>query len=52
MIPDGQTRGIRSGKINIRGHGVYGTIKYESGTHKVIRIPETEKLGRLHSSAA
>ena len=38
--------------FEVSGHNVYGTLKYESGTHRVQRIPETEKSGRIHTSAA
>lgn len=37
--------------ININGEGVYGTLKFESGVHRVQRIPKTESQGRLHTSA-
>ena len=37
--------------FEISGHNVYGYLKYESGTHRVQRIPETEKSGRIHTSA-
>jgi len=37
--------------FEISGANVYGSLKYESGTHRVQRIPETEKSGRLHTSA-
>jgi len=36
----------------IRGDGAYGTMKYESGVHRVQRIPTTESQGRVHTSAA
>ncbi|MFA6533864.1 MAG: peptide chain release factor 1 [Patescibacteria group bacterium] len=36
----------------INGPGVYGELKFESGTHRVQRVPETEKAGRIHTSAA
>lgn len=36
----------------ISGHGVFGTLKYEGGVHRVQRVPKTEKSGRLHTSAA
>lgn len=36
----------------IKGKNVYGRLKYESGTHRVQRVPETEKQGRIHTSAA
>jgi peptide chain release factor 1 len=35
----------------IQGKGVYGAFKYESGTHRVQRVPETETQGRIHTSA-
>lgn len=38
--------------FEILGVGVYGWLKHESGTHRVQRIPETEKSGRVHTSAA
>lgn len=38
--------------FEIQGKGAYGYMKYESGTHRVQRIPETEKSGRVHTSAA
>ena len=34
------------------GVGVYGTLKYEAGVHRVQRVPKTEKQGRIHTSAA
>jgi peptide chain release factor 1 len=37
--------------FEINGKGVYGWMKYESGTHRVQRVPETEKAGRVHTSA-
>ncbi|MEK7139484.1 MAG: peptide chain release factor 1 [Patescibacteria group bacterium] len=36
----------------VNGTGVFGFLKYESGTHRVQRVPETEKSGRIHTSAA
>jgi len=36
----------------IKGRGAYGKLKYERGTHRVQRIPATEKQGRIHTSAA
>ncbi len=38
--------------FSIKGKNVYGTLKYEGGTHRVQRVPETEKAGRIHTSAA
>ncbi|MFH1189540.1 MAG: peptide chain release factor 1 [Candidatus Omnitrophota bacterium] len=37
---------------SISGSGVYGRMKFESGTHRVQRVPETEASGRIHTSAA
>ncbi|OMJ65630.1 hypothetical protein SteCoe_37878 [Stentor coeruleus] len=45
-------RGVKEAIIKIEGRNVYSLLKYESGVHKVIRVPETEKAGRLHSSTA
>jgi len=36
---------------NIEGYGAYGKLKYESGTHRVQRVPSTESGGRIHTSA-
>lgn len=44
--------GIKELIANINGDGAYGKFKYESGVHRVQRIPETEKNGRVHTSAA
>ena len=38
--------------FSIAGKGVYGRLKFESGTHRVQRVPETEASGRIHTSAA
>jgi len=38
--------------MSITGSGAYGKLKYEGGVHRVQRVPKTEKLGRLHTSAA
>lgn len=38
--------------IQVTGDNVYGTLKYESGTHRVQRVPKTESQGRVHTSAA
>ena len=38
--------------FQIYGHGVYSQMKYESGVHRVQRVPETEAGGRIHTSAA
>ncbi len=38
--------------VNIQGKGVYGHLRYESGVHRVQRVPETETSGRVHTSTA
>lgn len=38
--------------FEMNGRGVFGKMKYESGVHRVQRIPETEKMGRVHTSTA
>ncbi|MFA5947874.1 MAG: peptide chain release factor 1 [Candidatus Gracilibacteria bacterium] len=38
--------------FSVKGHGVYGMMKYESGVHRVQRIPVTESQGRVHTSTA
>ncbi len=41
---------LEDGVVEISGQDVYGHLKYESGVHRVQRIPETEKMGRTHTS--
>ncbi len=48
---EGGTKGYKEISINIEGDGVYGTLKFESGVHRVQRVPETESQGRVHTSA-
>jgi peptide chain release factor 1 len=43
---------IDDGVIKIVGHSAYGLFKYESGVHRVQRVPETESQGRVHTSTA
>ncbi len=42
--------GFKEVIFSIKGHGVYGQLKYEMGVHRVQRVPETEKAGRVHTS--
>lgn len=49
---DGTIGGYKSFVAEIRGEGVYDDLKYESGVHRVQRIPKTEKNGRVHTSTA
>ncbi len=44
--------GYKEAIMSITGHGAYSRLKYESGTHRVQRVPETESGGRIHTSAA
>jgi peptide chain release factor 1 len=44
--------GYKEVVFSISGKGVYGALKFESGTHRVQRVPETEASGRIHTSAA
>lgn len=42
--------GLRDVTLEVRGHDVYGHLKFEGGTHRVQRVPETETTGRIHTS--
>lgn len=44
--------GIKEAVVNVQGKGVFARLKYESGVHRVQRVPETESGGRVHTSAA
>ncbi|WP_300513068.1 peptide chain release factor 1 [Aliiroseovarius sp.] len=44
--------GIKDATVHIKGEGVFARLKYESGVHRVQRVPETESGGRIHTSAA
>jgi peptide chain release factor 1 len=49
---EGTVGGFKEVFLEVIGDGVYGTLKYESGVHRVQRVPETEAQGRVHTSAA
>lgn len=49
---EGTAGGFKEVILNVMGEGVYGILKYESGVHRVQRVPETETQGRVHTSAA
>ncbi|MDH6341774.1 peptide chain release factor 1 [Parabacteroides sp. PFB2-12] len=49
---EGSSGGFKEIILNVSGDNVYGTLKYESGVHRVQRIPATETQGRVHTSAA
>src|SRR3569833_2392026 len=49
---DGEVGGYKEVIAKISGKGAYAKLKYESGVHRVQRVPETEASGRIHTSAA
>ena len=49
---EGASGGYKEIVANVTGDGVYGLLKYESGVHRVQRVPATETQGRVHTSAA
>jgi len=49
---DGTSGGYKEIVFAVTGAGVYGILKYESGVHRVQRVPQTETQGRIHTSAA
>lgn len=48
---EGEHGGFKELIARVSGDGVYGTLKFESGAHRVQRVPETESQGRIHTSA-
>ena len=51
-LNEGTAGGFKEIIIEINGENVYGTLKFESGVHRVQRVPQTETQGRVHTSAA
>tara|TARA_B100000131_G_scaffold20943_1_gene20331 strand:- start:459 stop:1517 length:1059 start_codon:yes stop_codon:yes gene_type:complete len=51
-LHDNEGGGVKEVVISIKGEGAYGEMKFESGVHRVQRVPDTESSGRLHTSAA
>ena len=49
---EGTVGGYKEVQLEVSGEDVYGTLKFESGVHRVQRVPETEGSGRVHTSAA
>ena len=49
---EGTSGGFKEIVAKVSGEGVYGVLKYESGVHRVQRVPQTETQGRVHTSAA
>ena len=48
----GEGGGLKEGVFAVKGDGAYSIYKYEGGTHRVQRVPETESQGRIHTSTA
>lgn len=51
-VTEGTVGGYKEIIFELKGNGVYGQMKYESGVHRVQRVPKTETQGRVHTSAA
>ena len=51
-ISEGTAGGYKEVQLEVQGDDVYGTLKFESGVHRVQRVPDTEASGRVHTSAA
>ena len=51
-LNDTEMGGIKEAVFSLSGKGAYSRMKYESGVHRVQRVPETESQGRIHTSAA
>ena len=49
---EGTVGGYKEVQLEVTGDDVYGTLKFESGVHRVQRVPDTESSGRVHTSAA
>jgi peptide chain release factor 1 len=51
-ISDGNLGGVKEAIFAVRGTGAFGLLRWESGVHRVQRVPQTETQGRIHTSAA
>ncbi|MDE6476338.1 MAG: peptide chain release factor 1 [Erysipelotrichaceae bacterium] len=51
-MADAEAGGFSLVSFMVKGNGVYGTLKFESGSHRVQRVPKTESQGRIHTSTA
>jgi peptide chain release factor 1 len=51
-VTDGTAGGYKEVICSVSGESVYGLLKFESGVHRVQRVPATEQMGRVHTSAA
>jgi peptide chain release factor 1 len=51
-LSEGIPGSVKEAVLTVRGRGAYGLLRYESGVHRVQRVPRTESQGRIHTSAA
>ncbi len=51
-LSEAEAGGVKEVILSVKGKGAYGDLKYESGVHRVQRVPATEASGRIHTSAA
>jgi peptide chain release factor 1 len=51
-VSPSETGGLKEGTFAVKGEGAYSIFKFEGGTHRVQRVPETESQGRIHTSTA
>ncbi|RMG42966.1 MAG: peptide chain release factor 1 [Acidobacteria bacterium] len=51
-LSESEIGGVKEAIVNVSGDGVYSRLKFESGVHRVQRVPATESQGRIHTSAA
>lgn len=51
-VSETEIGGVKEASFTIKGNGAYAAMKYESGVHRVQRVPETEAQGRIHTSTA
>lgn len=51
-LQESELGGVKEAVVHVQGEGVFARLKYESGVHRVQRVPETESGGRIHTSAA
>jgi peptide chain release factor 1 len=51
-VSEGTMGGVKEAVFVVRGNSAYGDLRYESGVHRVQRVPATENQGRIHTSAA
>src|SRR3546814_12356332 len=51
-VSEGEMGGYKEIVASVTGDGVFGRLKFESGVHRVQRVPATEAQGRIHTSAA